>query len=113
MTRLLKYAFVPNDVNLNTLGQLGFEIRPLDIQHYYWNYYDVDMYGQAVTQTLLIDRETNALSYVRNTHTKYDLIDVRKLDHVVANKVKQLVDNKLITVVQNQRDTTKKGYMRK
>ncbi len=48
---------------------------------------------------IFIDRHTNLLTYVYNTTKSYDTFDLEEIEPLVAKKIKQMFDNKLLEKV--------------
>ena len=93
----MRYELVDNYVNKEKLLQLGFTGIGDD---YYWNHVDanVDIHSLIITK--------GKVAHVFRTAVEYLLID-DKLDKAIVDKIKQLLENKIIARVKSIKNKQK------
>ena len=64
--------------------------------NYHYTNYTVNIKGELDTHMIFIDKHTNLLTYVYNITKSYDTFDLEEIEPLVAKKIKQMFDNKLL-----------------
>jgi len=94
----LRYRFISNDENIQRLENIGFMCL-MGITNYHYTNYTVNIKGDLDTHMIFIDKHTNLLTYVYNTTKSYDTFNLEEIEPLVAKKIKQMFDNKLLEKV--------------
>lgn len=102
-----RYEFVNNVYNVEKLVNAGFE-NVIGFRDYYYN--KIDMIGNKLDiHTIYINKQTNLLTY-RLNENDYEYIDLFEIHEMIARKIKNLIDTKVI--VPTNRKETKERYKR-
>ncbi|MDY0141677.1 MAG: hypothetical protein RBR97_07280 [Bacteroidales bacterium] len=95
---ILRYRFISNDENIKRLENIGFMCL-MGITNYHYTNFTVNIKGELDTHMIFIDKQTNLLTYVYNITKSYDTFDLEEIEPLVARKIKQMFDNKLLEKV--------------
>ena len=94
----VRYRFISNDENIKRLENIGFMCL-MGITNYHYTNYTVNIKGELDTHMIFIDKHTNLLTYVYNTTKSYDTFDLEEIEPLVAKKINQMFENKLLEKV--------------
>ena len=91
----VRYRFISSDENIKRLENIGFMCL-WELTNYHYTNYTVNTKGELDTHMIFIDKKTNLLTYVYNITKSYDTFDLEEIEPLVAKKIKQMFDNKLL-----------------
>ena len=94
----VRYRFISSDENIKRLENIGFMCL-MGITNYHYTNYTVNTKGELDTHMIFIDKHTNLLTYVYNTTKSYDTFDLEEIEPLVAKKINQMFENKLLEKV--------------
>ena len=94
----VRYRFISNDQNIKRLENIGFMCLA-GITNYYYTNHTVNIKGELDTHMIFIDKNTNLLTYVYNITKSYDTFDLEEIEPLIAKKINQMFDNKLLEKV--------------